>query len=63
MVAIPQGFESLVKRPLFGHLATVRPDGNPQVTPMWSASDGEVLRFTHTTERQKYHVAISVSKK
>jgi hypothetical protein len=39
MVAIPQGKESLLEGPLYGHLATVRPDGNPQVTPVWFASD------------------------
>ena len=54
MVAIPEGYESLLERPLYGHLATVRPDGNPQVNPMWFAWDGELLRFTHTTKRQKY---------
>nr|WP_090346029.1 PPOX class F420-dependent oxidoreductase [Mycolicibacterium malmesburyense]CRL78619.1 pyridoxamine 5'-phosphate oxidase-like FMN-binding protein [Mycolicibacterium malmesburyense] len=68
MVAIPAGYESLLERPLYGHLATVRPDGTPQVNPMWFAWDGEVLRFTHTTKRQKFRniegqpaVAMSVS--
>ena len=28
MVDIPEGYESLLERPLYGHLATVRPDGN-----------------------------------
>jgi PPOX class probable F420-dependent enzyme len=67
MVAIPAGYEDLLTRPLYGHLATTRPDGSPQVNPMWFEWDGEVLRFTHTTKRQKYrniaanpHVAISV---
>jgi PPOX class probable F420-dependent enzyme len=54
MVAIPEGYESLLERPLFGHLATVRPDGSPQVNAMWFDWDGELLRFTHTTKRQKY---------
>lgn len=54
MVAIPEGYESLLERPLFGHLATVRPDGSPQVNAMWFDWDGERLRFTHTTKRQKY---------
>ena len=54
MVEIPEGYESLLERPLYGHLATMRPDGNPQVNPMWFAWDGELLRFTHTTKRQKY---------
>ena len=54
MVAIPEEYESLLERPVFGHLATVRPDGRPQVNPMWFDWDGELLRFTHTTKRQKY---------
>lgn len=54
MVAVPQGFEDLLDRPLFGHLATTRPDGTVQVNPMWFDWDGERLRFTHTTARQKY---------
>jgi PPOX class probable F420-dependent enzyme len=54
MVAIPDGYETLLERPLYGHLATVRPDGLPQVNPMWFDWDGERLRFTHTTKRQKY---------
>ncbi|MET0704748.1 MAG: PPOX class F420-dependent oxidoreductase [Mycobacterium sp.] len=54
MVEIPEGYENLLTRPLYGHLATVRPDGTPQVNVMWFAWDGELLRFTHTTKRQKY---------
>jgi PPOX class probable F420-dependent enzyme len=54
MLAIPEGYESLLQRPLFGHLATVRPDGSPQVNAMWFVWDGEHLRFTHTAKRQKY---------
>lgn len=29
MAEIPEGYESLLERPLYGHLATMRPDGNP----------------------------------
>jgi PPOX class probable F420-dependent enzyme len=53
VTTVPVGFEDLLTRPLFGDLATVRPDGDPAVTPMWFAWDGELLRFTHTTKRQK----------
>ena len=35
MVDIPKGYETLLERPLYGHLATTRPDGNAQVNPMW----------------------------
>jgi PPOX class probable F420-dependent enzyme len=54
VVAIPEGYEDLLERPLYGHLATLRPDGTVQVNPMWFDWDGELLRFTHTTKRQKY---------
>jgi PPOX class probable F420-dependent enzyme len=51
---IPDEYADLLARPLFGHLATVRPDGTPQANPMWFSWDGEYLRFTNTTTRQKY---------
>ena len=35
MVAVPDGYEDLLTRPLFGHLATTRPDGTVQVNPMY----------------------------
>ena len=40
--------------PLFGALGTIRPDDSVQVNPMWFEYDGDSLRFTHTTKRQKY---------
>ncbi|MGV9803416.1 PPOX class F420-dependent oxidoreductase [Mycobacterium sp. NPDC003449] len=54
MVAVPDGYEDLLDRPMFGHLAITRPDGTVQVNPMWFGWDGERLRFTHTTKRQRY---------
>jgi PPOX class probable F420-dependent enzyme len=51
---IPADLRDLLERPLFGHLATVRPDGTVQVNPMWFDFDGEFLQFTHTSARQKY---------
>jgi hypothetical protein len=68
MVAIPAGYHDLLERPLHGHLATTRPDGSVQVSPIWFDWDGELLRFAHTTKRQKYRnvqrdprVAMSIS--
>jgi PPOX class probable F420-dependent enzyme len=43
-----------VERPLYAHLATVRPDGTPQVNPTWFRFDGEYLWLTTTTTRQKH---------
>src|SRR5258707_3092152 len=54
MAAIPTDLLDLLERPLYAHLATTRPDGTVQVNPMWFDWDGELLRFTHTTKRQKY---------
>lgn len=68
MATIPDGYAALLEQPNYGHLATVRPDGTPQVNPMWFDWDGELLRFTHTTKRQKYRnikatpqIAMSIS--
>jgi len=65
---IPDSHLDLLQRPLYAHLATIRPDGTPQVNPMWFSWDGEHLRFTNTTLRQKYRnvtaeprVAISIN--
>ena len=49
----PASHQDLLDRPLFAHLATVRPDGTPQSGLMWFAWDGERARFSHTRTRQK----------
>ena len=54
MSIIPDSYTDVLERPLFGHLGTVRADGEPQVNPMWFTYDGELLRFTNTTTRRKY---------
>jgi PPOX class probable F420-dependent enzyme len=52
----PATHVDLLERPIFAHLATVRPDGSPQVNPMWFLWDaGEgVIKLTHTRERHNY---------
>ncbi|MFG1921909.1 PPOX class F420-dependent oxidoreductase [Cryptosporangium sp. NPDC048952] len=67
-MTVPASHQDLLTRPLFGHLATTRPDGTPQVNPMWFSWDGTALRFTGTTTRYKYRnitgnpaVAVSVN--
>src|SRR3954451_11694448 len=49
----PASHQDLLDRPLFAHLATVRPDGSPQSGMMWFAWDGNRARFSHTRTRQK----------
>lgn len=53
---VPDSLADLLRDPNFGHLATVRPDGTPQVNPMWFLWDEEsnTIRFTHTTQRAKF---------
>ena len=54
MVEIPDKARDLLERPLFASLGTTRPDGAPQVNPMWFVWDGELIWFTHTNARQKF---------
>ena len=51
---VPETHRDLLERPLFAHLATLRPDGSPQSSVMWFAWDGKRVRFSHTRNRQKY---------
>nr|WP_216903307.1 PPOX class F420-dependent oxidoreductase [Nocardia alni] len=54
MVEIPDKARDLLERPIFASLGTTRPDGAPQVNPMWFVWDGEFIWFTHTNFRQKF---------
>ena len=51
---IPADLLPMLVEPNFGFLGTIRPDDTVQVNPMWFEFDGEHIRFTHTTKRQKY---------
>jgi PPOX class probable F420-dependent enzyme len=53
-VSPPETHADLLERPLFAHLATVRPDGSPQSSVMWIDWDGKRIRMTHTKTRQKF---------
>ena len=37
---IPEAFKNLFVKVAFAHLATLMPDGSPQVTPLWVDYDG-----------------------
>ncbi len=50
---IPLEFLDLFKKVSFGHLATLMPDGTPQVTSVWVDYDGEHLLVNSTKGRQK----------
>jgi len=51
---IPAQLIPLLEAPNYGALGTIRPDDTVQVNPMWFEFDGDRIRFTHTTTRQKY---------
>jgi PPOX class probable F420-dependent enzyme len=46
--------QKILQSKAFAHLATIRPDGSPQSSPMWFLWDGEYIKFTHATNRKKY---------
>lgn len=64
---IPAEFLDLFKKPAYAHLATLMPDGSPQVTPVWVGFDETYLLINTTRGRQKernmqrnVHVAIEI---
>jgi PPOX class probable F420-dependent enzyme len=50
---IPQKYLDLFDKKAFGHLATIMPDGSPQVTPVWVDYDGKCVRFNSARGRVK----------
>jgi PPOX class probable F420-dependent enzyme len=54
MADIPAGFlDLLTEKKAFAHLATLQPDGSPQVTPVWSDYTGGVIRVNTAKGRVK----------
>ena len=51
--AIPDSFRDLFDKKVFAHLATLMPDGRPQVTPVWCDLDGGLVRINTAIDRQK----------
>jgi PPOX class probable F420-dependent enzyme len=65
---IPEKYLDLFQKPAFAHLATLMPDGSPQVTPVWIDYDGEYVLVNSARGRQKDrnmqgnpHVALAIS--
>ena len=50
---IPSNYLDLFQKKAFAHLATVMPDGKPQVTPIWVDYDGSHVVFNTAEGRQK----------
>jgi PPOX class probable F420-dependent enzyme len=50
---IPEKYADLFQKRAFANLATLMPDGTPQVTPVWCDFDGEYVLFNSARGRQK----------
>jgi PPOX class probable F420-dependent enzyme len=50
---IPAEFLDLFQKKAFAHVATVMPDGSPQVSPVWIDFDGAHLIINSARGRQK----------
>ncbi|MFI7321623.1 PPOX class F420-dependent oxidoreductase [Streptomyces venezuelae] len=45
--------KALLDTPVFIHVATIQPDGSPQVSPVWVKRDGDDVLFSTTVGRRK----------
>lgn len=46
-------FADLFEKRAFAHVATLMPNGSPQVTPVWFDYDGQYIRINSAKGRQK----------
>jgi len=53
MSTIPDKFKDLFHKKAFAHIATVMPDGSPQVTPVWCDYDGTYILINSAKGRVK----------
>jgi PPOX class probable F420-dependent enzyme len=53
MAAIPDEAKHLFESKDFAHLATINPDGSPQVSPVWIGLDGGLVTFNTAEGRVK----------
>ena len=51
---IPANYMDLFKKPAFASLATLNPDGSPQVTPVWVDFDGKNIIVNTAKGRVKH---------
>ena len=51
---IPESHKDLLETTALADVATIGPDGAPQVNPVWFGWDGTLLTFSQTTGRQKF---------
>ena len=52
-VSLSPGFQQLLREPAYCQLATLMPDGSPQITQVWVDTDGEHILVNTAEGRQK----------
>lgn len=52
-VALSDKLKSILDGKVFVDVATIQPDGSPQVSPVWVKRDGEELLISTTADRRK----------
>ncbi|MER6916322.1 PPOX class F420-dependent oxidoreductase [Streptomyces sp. NPDC000594] len=52
-VALSDELKTLLDTPVFVSIATIQPDGSPQVSPVWVKRDGDDLLVSTTVGRRK----------
>ncbi len=53
MATVPESFEDLLQKKAFANLATLMPDGSPQVTPVWFDVEDDLIRVNSARGRVK----------
>jgi PPOX class probable F420-dependent enzyme len=53
VAALPDSVRKLIEAPNFVHVATLMPDGSPQVSPVWVDFDGKNVLFNTAEGRAK----------
>lgn len=51
--SIPDDIRALLSEPIFFHVATINPDGSPQVSVVWGGIDGDLFVFSTAEGRAK----------
>ncbi len=52
-IPIPDDVAEVLRQPVFAHLATINPDGTPQVTVIWLDVEGDRIVFSTAEGRVK----------
>jgi PPOX class probable F420-dependent enzyme len=53
MTAIPEQYNDILQKKAFAQLATIMPDGSPQVSPVWFEFDGQNILINSAKGRVK----------